>query len=609
MTIPRSTRPRRALPPGLTTTFVVALLGLGGMAAAHHTPQDPPPSATPAGSPASPGSDQVSPAPDDNVLVAVAAAETTSSSRTRVTRRARPTPLPPEAAVADPDRGLVYRGLRRATEGPCVGLFELDRIPEECTHGPDALPPGADVDRNPPPLHDARIQEQLLVESSGTSGTGAELGATATAAVPCVGDGASGNRVQVLYVHASGGTDRYATYLDSFRTWAAGIDTIYDESARETGGNRHVRFVTERVGDSCVPTVTKVAVSSTALTTFTAMNKELQAQGFSRTDRKYVVFADSKIYCGIGTFSGDTRKGASNRSNVGPSYGRTDTGCWGSQTPAHELGHNLGAVNNNAPNSSGSGHCVDEYDIMCYSDAPRYPSMVTKCSSRSNDSRMDCNHDDYFNTDPTPGSYLANNFNVADNVFLVSSGEVTSPPATSSSSPSATRASPTATVSPSILTTPGRSPSASPSRTPSTPVVTRSPSTTTPRGSTTPPTVPPTSGPRPGTSPGTTSSPCVLRERYTGRLRGTGSGAYQPNGGYYYASRRSVHQACLSGPSGTDFDLYLSQWTGSSWREVARSTSLGSSERVSHSAGRGFYRWTVRSARNGGSYVLTVGRG
>lgn len=324
-----------------------------------------------------------------------------------------------------PAQGLVYKGLVPAASGECVGLYTLAGAPKVCTHGPDAAPPGLDLKVPVSPVvttaaaavtpGDQAPDDSTLV-AEGATGAAADVVAAAGTTVPCYGDGSTGNRVQVLYVHAA--TDRFAQFLDSFRTWAVGIDEIYNASAAETGGERHVRFVTEPVAGGCRPTITSVAVSATAIADFNATVQAVQGQGFNRSDRKYVMFTDANVYCGIGGFAGDDRKIAANRSNFGPSYGRSDNGCWAPGVAAHELGHNLGAVSYSAPNTSGAGHCVDEYDVMCYSDSPNFPAMKIKCADRAHDDRLDCNHDDYYSTNPPAGSYLATHFNVADNVFL-----------------------------------------------------------------------------------------------------------------------------------------------------------------------------------------------
>ncbi|MFD9031298.1 RICIN domain-containing protein [Streptomyces sp. NPDC059567] len=256
-----------------------------------------------------------------------------------------------------------------------------------------------------------------------SSGSQAVAAGPAGQTVQCDGDGSTGNRVQVVYVHGPD-RDRYAEYAASFRKWAADADLIYSASAKETGGVRHIRYVTAA---DCTPTVLNIELPSSALSEFNATNRALAGKGLDRRDRKYMIFADAKVYCGIGTFAGDERPGQNNQSNFGPSYGRTDAGCWGGHTAAHELGHNLGAVNNSAPNTSRGAHCTDEYDVMCYSDTPYYPTMRYVCSNQAAENILDCNHDDYFHTNPKAGSYLATHWNVADNQFLMRSGGGTTP--------------------------------------------------------------------------------------------------------------------------------------------------------------------------------------
>ncbi|GMA87322.1 hypothetical protein GCM10025868_25720 [Angustibacter aerolatus] len=87
----------------------------------------------------------------------------------------------------------------------------------------------------------------------------------------------------------------------------------------------------------------------------------------------------------------------------------------GPSTPAHELMHNLGAVQASAPHSTTEGHCTDEYDVMCYVDGGLNPrtgntaTTTTVCKGtaanpRADDALFDCRHDDYFNLFPGSNS-------------------------------------------------------------------------------------------------------------------------------------------------------------------------------------------------------------
>jgi hypothetical protein len=335
------------------------------------------------------------------------------------------TSVPPD----DPARGLIYSGLVAAQSGPCAGLYQVAGVSHPvCTHGPDAPPPGLSVARSVEPLP-------------------ARTTAAAQPLAVCEGDGVSGRRVEVLYVHGS--VNRYQQFLETFRQLAEGVDTIYLESARETGGDRRVRYVTETVNGQCRPVVRDVQISDAALNAndWAPLLNAVRAAGFTRTDRKYLQFVDASVFCGIGGFAGDTRKADSNRSNSGPEYARVDNGCWSAGVAAHEVGHTLGAVNNNAPNGSGLAHCVDEWDVMCYKDSAN-TVIRTVCPNRSHDQRLDCNHDDYYHTNPPAGSYLANFFNVADNLFLIrgSGGPPTGGNLAPSATPSASYTSPWETV-------------------------------------------------------------------------------------------------------------------------------------------------------------------
>ncbi|GAA4589788.1 hypothetical protein BJY16_009015 [Actinoplanes octamycinicus] len=348
------------------------------------------------------------------------------------------TALPADA----PDQGLIYDGLKPAAKNAlCAGSYVL--FDETCTHGPDRVPTGLSVGkdvapvtaatklpssvrvvRNAPVPADAEIARDLggsaltpeapaLIPDPAPGNADFVLGPDGVA---CEGDGQSGKRVQVLYLYAAGGTSKYSRYVNSFRTWAGGVDAIYDASAGETGGSRHVRYVTT---PDCTVSVSEVELPAGSLGSFAATVKALGALGYNRTDRKYLMFADTNVYCGIGTYVDDQRPGRTNRNNAGPSYARVDAGCWSSVMAAHELTHVFGAVLNGAPNGTGAGGCLDDYDLLCGAD--RANRTVRQACPKSHEVRLDCGHDDYFNTNPKPGSFLDTHWNVALSDFLLRS--------------------------------------------------------------------------------------------------------------------------------------------------------------------------------------------
>ncbi|MEU6759658.1 RICIN domain-containing protein, partial [Streptomyces sp. NPDC046685] len=390
---------------------------------------------------------------DDAQASAPAQAAEAAAPAAAPARDHEPEPIA-SAPANESARGMVYDGLAVAPKGDkCVGVYRTDA--GLCTHGPDAPPKGVDIAKEVEPAvketapaadparpasedpattqGSGRPQDAPAADAAATKATAPEpaaaSGGQSVAAGPagqtvqCDGDGSTGNRVQVVYVHAPG-RDRYSEYVASFRKWAADADLIYSASAQETGGVRHIRYVTAA---DCTPTVLNIELSASALAEFSATNNALAGKGLDRRDRKYMIFADTQVYCGIGTFAGDERPGQANQSNFGPSYGRTDSGCWGGHTAAHELGHNLGAVNNSAPNTSRGAHCTDEFDVMCYSDTPYYPQMRNVCTNQASENILDCNHDDYFHTSPKAGSYLATHWNIADNQFLMKTKGGTGP--------------------------------------------------------------------------------------------------------------------------------------------------------------------------------------
>lgn len=300
-----------------------------------------------------------------------------------------------------------------------------------CVHE-DEPPPGVDV-TDPVGTAEARSRtgaEEAAVaaaEDEGVVGATTGDGVTAAAAaseVPCDGDGTSGYRVQAMYVVAAGRPNRYSSLVSSIQTWAAGADAVVNRSAALTGGVRSVRYVHAPGTSGCTPSVLNVTVPAGADQGFGATIDAVRAAGYTSPTRKYLMWVDASVLCGVGTMYLDDQPGQANANNGRyAQYARVDSGCWGypQSVEAHELVHTLGGVQRSAPNSTAAGHCTDESDRMCYVDGAGVV-MRQVCAS-AQEYLLDCNADDYFSTLPTAGSYLAGRWNSADSRFLIGGGD------------------------------------------------------------------------------------------------------------------------------------------------------------------------------------------
>jgi hypothetical protein len=338
-----------------------------------------------------------------------------------------------EMASPSPFRGMIYNGLSLGKTGSaCDGAFEVKTRQGAslgCSHGPDPAPPGVDVRRG-------RTDQQLEADARAGSGlTAAAMGpfqagvadafgaAAAVGAVGCIGNGVSGTRVQAVYAVPSGRTDRSATVIPAIRsTYAPRVDWQLNQSAAETGGEAHVTFVTEPAADGagCQLAVSVAHLSAAAVESFSDTVTALKSLGFNRPDRKYLIWTDADVLCGVGSMYSDSRPGQSNLNNgYAPMYARVDTSCWG-YAEGHELMHNLGAVQRGAPHATNAGHCTDEPDDMCYDDDGNGPAtMTTACAGRSS-ALFDCNHDDYFYAGVPPLlNWLSTHWNTYNSSWLL----------------------------------------------------------------------------------------------------------------------------------------------------------------------------------------------
>ena len=241
----------------------------------------------------------------------------------------------------------------------------------------------------------------------------AEVGSFTDPVQPaCVGDRARELHGLVIYVHASDTTNREATMRGTVADLVARANGMLRAEAATFGRTLDYRMACEGDGSLLVDAVTLATPLSA--TTFTTVVNDLRAAGYVDSLAKYWIFFDGRppnAPGGTGTFQVNDRLEGSNTNNWGPSYGVTwgYTGAGGAKVMMHENGHNLGAVQNTAPNTSGAGHCNDGRDVMCYADggpASRYDGTV--CSVQ----RFDCNGDDYFHPAPAAGSYPAEHWNL-----------------------------------------------------------------------------------------------------------------------------------------------------------------------------------------------------
>ncbi|SEG85955.1 streptogrisin C [Nonomuraea solani] len=95
-------------------------------------------------------------------------------------------------------------------------------------------------------------------------------------------------------------------------------------------------------------------------------------------------------------------------------------------------------------------------------------------------------------------------------------------------------------------------------------------------------------------------------ETYSGSLTSNQS-QYQPNGTYYQAVT-GAHAACLDGPGGADFDVYLQRWNGSAWSVVAGGDSPNADEIITYNGPAGYYRYRVHAYSGSGTYTLGLNR-
>ena len=195
-------------------------------------------------------------------------------------------------------------------------------------------------------------------------------------------------QVHAVYVHPANSASRFLSFAAMFQADARQSSALLQTLGRDVRWDLRETTTTPPVGFCGAATMLDITVfrsqySAKQLSTsrqFSLVANELAASGkFSAPDKKYVVWLDAgSRYCGQGSLWQDINRSATNKSEVNRTTGivyrpyandpATGGFCRG-RTLLHELGHNMGAVQNVAPNAFDGAHCDDDNnDTMCYRD-------------------------------------------------------------------------------------------------------------------------------------------------------------------------------------------------------------------------------------------------
>lgn len=361
--------------------------------------------------------------------------------------------------VNDPKSGMNYDGLyaiRADANNPCRGLFQIGRDTKnpDCTHGPDPASPGVNVSAYTPEKRLAEIRSvsyQIATDSQISSLSADQLAGTSAStctsfcspspvvgsSVPCT---TGGDQVQMVLLTDSTKWPEYnnktivAYYIGAMKSVAAKMETEVKVSARQSGQfptNEYLRFTTDGSGKNCSARIKLVNTHIPPNPDFNTVESIMKGENLSYADRKYLIWLvlpTANQYCGIGNVRADNSFGQTNFSNTHTGYAMVEPSCFDSYIELHEVMHTLGAVQNSAPYTTGSFHCTDELDVMCYADgsnglAYNGKPMLKICTAPASAYLLDCKKDNYFSTDrdlgsPNSTNYLRNHWNTANSRWM-----------------------------------------------------------------------------------------------------------------------------------------------------------------------------------------------
>lgn len=225
----------------------------------------------------------------------------------------------------------------------------------------------------------------------------------------CVGPPQVESHVRVVYAYSEFEEDRFEQFLEDLRdTVRRANGMLHHAAMAEHDAFRSLKIACNEDGRILVE---KLELSTRKdETTWGSVVDDAIDEDYADLHTKYWIFVDPNSeqsrWGGFSSLPHDSSDSVNNRNNLGLTYSVL-LGSLNEATWLHELMHAMGAVQGDAPNfydNFGGWHCRDNYDVMCYG-----PETFTRCSSE----HLDCGHDDYFDPDPEPGTYLDSHWNVA----------------------------------------------------------------------------------------------------------------------------------------------------------------------------------------------------
>ncbi len=284
------------------------------------------------------------------------------------------------------------------------------------------------------------------------SGSSAAMSSASASDISCV-DPATTKHTVLVYAYPSDASSRYATIAPLLREESYKLSAFLGAESQAVDPTKTQRLQLE-CDSNDIPVVLNLHLSHTgASDSFSSIVSDMSSLGYGgdfslAAKDRYLVFYDGSIGAGVAGMGHLYQSDAASSTSANNSGGLVAIEFnWGGvphfATLLHEAGHNMGAVQASAPNTSGTltgggsaGHCSDGLDIMCYDDGGSngYDSSVCAITV------FDCNRNDFFNPSPAAGSYLDTHWNIAAsyNQYLQHAAAIDSAPPSAPTSVTAT---------------------------------------------------------------------------------------------------------------------------------------------------------------------------